>query len=118
MKIILIGAFLVSGPLGVKVVSTQFLLEATDISLRLARTSKKESDLLIFRGCRLGRTGLHDYRLASWNWRRTLNVLKLLPDTEGVVKATIPSEVSQTIVGKAINFANQLEVPVIGVVEK
>jgi ATP-binding protein involved in chromosome partitioning len=46
-----------------------------------------------------------------------LSVLKLLPEMDGVVVVTIPSEVSQTVVGKSITFSRQLKVPVIGIVE-
>ena len=46
-----------------------------------------------------------------------LSVLKLLPEMDGVVIVTIPSEVSQNVVVKAITFSRQLNVPVIGIVE-
>ena len=43
--------------------------------------------------------------------------MKLLPEMDGVVIVTIPSEVSQTVVGKSITFSRQLNVPVIGIIE-
>jgi ATP-binding protein involved in chromosome partitioning len=46
-----------------------------------------------------------------------LSVLKLLPEMDGVVIVTIPSDVSQTVVGKSISFSRQLNVPVIGIIE-
>jgi ATP-binding protein involved in chromosome partitioning len=46
-----------------------------------------------------------------------LSVMQLLPEMDGVVIVTIPSEVSQTVVGKAITFSRQLKVPVIGIIE-
>jgi ATP-binding protein involved in chromosome partitioning len=46
-----------------------------------------------------------------------LSVLKLLPEMDGVVIVTIPSKVSQNVVGKAITFSRQMKVPVIGIVE-
>ena len=46
-----------------------------------------------------------------------LSVMKLLPEMDGVVIVTIPSEVSQTVVGKSITFSRQLNVPVIGIIE-
>jgi ATP-binding protein involved in chromosome partitioning len=46
-----------------------------------------------------------------------LSVAQLLPDLDGVVVVTIPSEVSQLVVKKAITFARRVGLPVIGVVE-
>jgi ATP-binding protein involved in chromosome partitioning len=46
-----------------------------------------------------------------------LSVIKLLPDIDGVVIVTIPSDVSHTAVGKPITFSRQLNVPLIGVIE-
>jgi ATP-binding protein involved in chromosome partitioning len=43
--------------------------------------------------------------------------MQLLPEMDGVVIVTIPSEVSQIVVGKAITFSRQLNVPVIGIIE-
>jgi ATP-binding protein involved in chromosome partitioning len=46
-----------------------------------------------------------------------LSIMQLIPDMDGVVIVTIPSEVSQIVVKKAVTFARQLGVPVIGIVE-
>ena len=46
-----------------------------------------------------------------------LSVLQLLPEMDGVIIVTIPSEVSQIVVKKAVTFARMLNVPVIGIVE-
>jgi ATP-binding protein involved in chromosome partitioning len=46
-----------------------------------------------------------------------LSVMQLIPDMDGVVIVTIPSEVSQLVVKKAVTFARQLGVPVIGIIE-
>lgn len=46
-----------------------------------------------------------------------LSVVQLLPDIDGVIIVTIPSEVSQAVVRKAVTFAKQLGVPVIGIIE-
>jgi ATP-binding protein involved in chromosome partitioning len=47
----------------------------------------------------------------------SLSVLQLLPEIDGVVIVTIPSEVSQSVVKKAITFARKMDVPIFGVVE-
>jgi ATP-binding protein involved in chromosome partitioning len=46
-----------------------------------------------------------------------LSVIQLIPDMDGVVIVTIPSEVSQIVVKKAVTFARQLGVPIIGIIE-
>jgi len=46
-----------------------------------------------------------------------LSVLQLLPGMDGVVIVTIPSEVSQNVVKKAITFAQKLEIPIFGIIE-
>jgi ATP-binding protein involved in chromosome partitioning len=43
--------------------------------------------------------------------------MQLIPDMDGVIIVTIPSEVSQAVVKKAITFARQLGIPIIGVIE-
>ena len=46
-----------------------------------------------------------------------LSVMQLIPDMDGVIIVTIPSEVSQVVGKKAVTFARQLGVPIIGVIE-
>jgi len=46
-----------------------------------------------------------------------LSVVQLIPDMDGMIIVTIQSDVSQTIVRKAVSFAKELNVPVIGVIE-
>ncbi len=46
-----------------------------------------------------------------------LSVMQLIPDIDGVIIVTMPSEVSQAVVKKAITFSKQLGVPVIGIIE-
>ena len=46
-----------------------------------------------------------------------LSIAQLLPDLDGVVIVTMPSQLSSSIVKKAITFAERLNMPIIGVVE-
>jgi len=41
----------------------------------------------------------------------------LLPEMDGVVIVTIPSEVSQEVVKKAVTFSRKLNIPIIGILE-
>jgi len=47
----------------------------------------------------------------------SLSVLQLLPELDGVIIVTIPSEVSQAVVKKAVTFARQMNAPILGIVE-
>ena len=46
-----------------------------------------------------------------------LSIMQLLPEMDGVVIVTIPSEVSQIVVKKAVTFSRQLGIPIIGLLE-
>lgn len=47
----------------------------------------------------------------------SLSVLQLLPEMDGVIIVTIPSEVSGDVVRKAVSFARKMNVPILGIVE-
>ncbi len=47
----------------------------------------------------------------------SLSIMQLLPELDGVIIVTIPSEVSQAVVKKAVTFARQMNVPILGIVE-
>ena len=46
-----------------------------------------------------------------------LSVMQLIPEMDGAVIVTLPSELSEIVVKKAVTFSRQLKVPVIGVIE-
>ena len=46
-----------------------------------------------------------------------LSIIQLLPDLDGTIIVTIPSVVSEMIVGKAVSFARELRIPIIGIIE-
>ena len=46
-----------------------------------------------------------------------LSIMHLIPDMDGVVIVTMPSELSEAIVKKSVTFAKEIGVPVIGIVE-
>ena len=112
-----LGIFPVEGPMGIKIISMAFLLSS-------------EEDPVIWRGP-LKMTAIRQF-LTDIQWGNLeylfvdlppgtgdepLSVIQLLPDLDGVVIVTIPSEVSQLVVKKAITFARHLNVPILGVIE-
>jgi ATP-binding protein involved in chromosome partitioning len=46
-----------------------------------------------------------------------LTVAQMIPGITGAIIVTIPSEVSQKVVMKSINFAKRLNIPILGIVE-
>jgi ATP-binding protein involved in chromosome partitioning len=111
------GAFPVLGPLGIKVISMDFLLSSDDapviwrgplkisaIRQFLSRIAWGELDFLLI-------------DLPPGTGDEPLSVMQLLPEMDGVVIVTIPSDVSQFVVRKAISFARELKIPIIGIIE-
>ena len=111
------GVFPASGPLGVKVVSIDFLLPSEEAPviwrgpLKMTAIRQFLSDIV---------WGTLDFLLIDLppgTGDEALSVVQLLPEMDGVVIVTIPSEVSQIVVKKAVVFAQKLNVPVIGIIE-
>ena len=105
------------GPLGIKTVSMDFLLP-TDDSPVIWRGPLKMGAIRQF----LGEVnwGPLDYLLVDLppgTGEESLRILQLLPEMDGVVIVTIPSEVSQAVVKKAVTFARKMNVPILGIVE-
>jgi ATP-binding protein involved in chromosome partitioning len=112
-----IGAFPAEGPLGVKVVSMVFVLEGKEVPVIWRGPLKMRAIQQFLSEIAWGELDFLLIDLPPGTGDEPLSVLKLLPEMDGVVIVTIPSEVSQNVVGKAITFSRQLKVPVIGVVE-
>ncbi|MBS7615018.1 Mrp/NBP35 family ATP-binding protein [Candidatus Bathyarchaeota archaeon] len=111
------GAFPVTGPLGVKVVSMDFLLPNQESPviwrgpLKMTAIRQFLSDIV------WGELDFLFIDLPPGTGDEPLSVMQLLPEMDGVVIVTIPSEVSQDVVKKAVTFARMLNVPVIGIIE-
>jgi ATP-binding protein involved in chromosome partitioning len=112
-----LGVFPVSGPLGIKVVSMDFLLPDEDAPviwrgpLKMAAIRQLLSDIV------WGELDLLLIDLPPGTGDEPLSVAQLLPEMDGVIIVTIPSEVSQIVVKKAVTFARKLGMPIIGVIE-
>ncbi len=110
------GAFPVEGPLGLKVMSIDFFL--TEESPTIWRGPLKMRAIKQFLTEVVW--GELDYLfidLPPGTGDEPLSVAQLLPDIDGVVIVTMPTQLSSGIVKKAITFAERLNMPTIGVVE-
>ena len=111
------GIFPVVGPLGVRVVSMDFLLPSEDTPviwrgpLKAAAIRQFLADIV---------WGPLDYLIVDLppgTGDEPLTIMQFLPDMDGTIIVTVPSEVSQVVVKKAISFSRKLGIPVVGVIE-
>jgi ATP-binding protein involved in chromosome partitioning len=111
------GAFPVIGALGMKVVSIDFFLpeEQTPTIWRgpLKMTAIRQflSDVV------WGELDVLVIDLPPGTGDEPLSIAQLLPNIDGVVIVTMPSELSRAVVQKAIMFARRVGMPIIGIVE-
>jgi len=111
------GIFPASGPLGIKVTSMDFLLPDQNSPviwrgpLKMTAIRQFLSDIV------WGDLDILLIDLPPGTGDEPLSVAQLLPEMDGVVIVTIPSEVSQFVVKKAVTFARTLGMPIIGIIE-
>ena len=111
-----IGAFPVEGPLGMKVMSIDFFL--SEESPAIWRGPLKMRAIKQFLGEVVW--GELDYLfidLPPGTGDEPLSIAQLLPEMDGVVIVTMPTQLSSSIVKKAVTFAEKLNMQTIGVVE-
>jgi len=111
------GAFPVIGPLGLKVVSIDFFLPEEGLPtiwrgpLKMTAIRQFLSDIV------WGELDILFIDLPPGTGDEPLSIAQLLPEMDGVIIVTMPSELSRSVVKKAITFAQRLGMPIIGVVE-
>jgi ATP-binding protein involved in chromosome partitioning len=111
------GIFPALGPMGIKVVSMDFLLPSEESPviwrgpLKMKAISQFLSDII------WGELEFLFIDLPPGTGDEPLSIMQLIPEMDGVVIVTIASEVSQIVVKKAVTFSRKLGIPVIGVVE-
>jgi ATP-binding protein involved in chromosome partitioning len=111
------GVFPALGPMAIKVVSMDFLLPSENVPviwrgpLKMTAIRQFLSDIV------WGDLDILLIDLPPGTGDEPLSVAQLLPEIDGVIIVTIPSEVSQIVVKKAVTFARKLGMPIIGVIE-
>jgi len=111
------GIFPALGPMGIKVVSMDFLLPSEEAPviwrgpLKMRAISQFLSDIV------WGELEFLFIDLPPGTGDEPLSIMQLIPEMDGVVIVTIASEVSQIVVKKAVTFSRKLGIPVIGVIE-
>jgi len=116
LRVCPLGAFPATGPLGIKVVSIDFLLPDQETPV-IWRGPLKTSAIRQLSDITWGELDLLLIDLPPGTGDEALSVMQLIPEMDGVIIVTMPSEVSQDVVKKAVMFARELNVPIIGVIE-
>jgi len=111
------GAFPVIGPMGIKIVSMDFLLPNDETPVIWRGPLKMGAIKQFLSEMVWGDLDFLFIDLPPGTGDEPLSVIQLLPELDGVVIVTMPSEVSKGVVKKAVTFARQLDAPIIGIVE-
>ncbi|MCJ7559889.1 Mrp/NBP35 family ATP-binding protein [Candidatus Bathyarchaeota archaeon] len=111
------GAFPVTGPLGMKVVSIDFFLPEEKLPIIWRGPLKMTAIRQFLSDIVWGEIDILVIDLPPGTGDEPLSIAQLLPEIDGVIIVTMPSELSRAVVKKAITFARRLGIPTIGVVE-
>jgi ATP-binding protein involved in chromosome partitioning len=111
------GAFPVSGPLGMKVVSIDFFLPEERTPTIWRGPLKMRAIRQFLTDIVWGDLDVLFIDLPPGTGDEALSIAQLLPEIDGVVIVTLPSELSRAVVKKAITFAERMGLPIIGIVE-
>lgn len=107
----------VTAALGIKVVSMDFLLYSDEMAV-IWRGPLKSMAIKQFLGeVQWGELEYLLIDLPPGTGDEALTIAQSIPKIDGAVIVTIPSEVSQLVVKKAVTFARHLNIPVVGIVE-
>ena len=112
-----LGALPVSGLMGIKVVSMDFLLQSQEIPVIWRGPLKMQAIRQFLADFMWGQLDFLFIDVPPGTGDEPLSVMQLIPDMDGTVIVTIPSEVSEDVVKKAVSFSRQMGIPVIGVIE-
>lgn len=112
-----LGILPVTGPLNIKIVSIDFLLPKDETPVIWRGPLKMNAIRQFLSEVAWGDLDILFIDLPPGTGDEPLSVIKLIPDMDGVIVVTIPSEVSQLVVKKSIEFAKELNIPIIGVIE-
>jgi len=111
------GALPVVGPMGVRVVSMDFLLQSQETPVIWRGPLKMQVIRQFLSDFLWGELDFLFIDVPPGTGDEPLSVMQLIPDMDGTVIVTIPSEVSGDVVRKAVSFSRQVKVPVIGIIE-
>jgi len=106
-----------TGPLGIKVMSTSFLLQSSDTALVWRGPMKMGIIKEFFVHVNWGKLDYLIIDLPPGTSDEPLSIAQYVKDCTGVVIVTTPQEVSLLDISKAVTFTKLLKLPIIGIVE-
>lgn len=112
-----LGVFPVLDSLGIKIVSMDFMLPDENAPVIWRGPLKMTAIRQFLSDIAWGELDILLIDLPPGTGDEPLSVAQLLPEMDGVIIVTIPSEVSQVVVKKAVTFARRLGMPIVGIVE-
>ena len=112
-----LGIFPVKGPLGIKVISMDFLLSDDETPVIWRGPMKMGAIRQFLADVAWGNLDFLLIDLPPGTGDEPLSIMQLIPDIDGILMVTAPSEVSQIVVKRAIGFTRELRVPLVGVIE-
>jgi ATP-binding protein involved in chromosome partitioning len=112
-----IGALPVTGPEGIKVVSMDFLIQSQETPIIWRGPLKMQAIRQFLSDFMWGELDFLFIDAPPGTGDESLSVMQLIPEMDGTIIVTIPSEVSEDVVKKAVSFSRQMGIPVIGIVE-
>ncbi|MBS7645940.1 MAG: Mrp/NBP35 family ATP-binding protein [Candidatus Bathyarchaeia archaeon] len=111
------GIFPMEGPSGVKVASMDLILPRDETPVIWRGPMKMSAIRQFLADVAWGRLDYLVFDLPPGTGDEPLSVLQLLPEMDGVLIVTIPSEVSRIVIKKAVSFARELKTPILGIIE-
>jgi len=112
-----LGIFPVKGPLDIKVISMDFLLSDDETPVIWRGPMKMGAIRQFLADVAWGDLDFLLIDLPPGTGDEPLSIMQLVPDIDGILMITAPSEVSQIVVKRAIGFTRELRVPLVGIVE-
>ena len=111
------GIFPARGPLGIKIVSMEYLLPSDETPVIWRGPMKARAIMDFLSQVVWGRLDYLLVDLPPGTGDEALTIAQSIPRIDGVIIVTIPSELSKLIVAKAVSFCKKLELPILGVIE-
>jgi len=112
-----LGALPVSGANGIKVVSMDFLVQSQETPIIWRGPLKMQVIKQFLSDFMWGDLDFLFIDAPPGTGDEPLTVMQTLPEMDGTIIVTIPSEVSEEVVKKAVSFSRKMGIPIIGIVE-
>jgi len=111
------GAYPVTNPEGIKVVSMDFLIANQETPIVWRGPLKMRAIKQFLSDFIWGELDFLFIDAPPGTGDEPLSTMQLIPEMDGTIIVTIPSQVSGDVVKKAVSFSRQMKIPVIGIVE-